>query len=186
MNSPFVIDEAYQKWITEVSTGFQRVRTKTAVQANEAMLRFYWELGRSISILNLVQRYGSSFVTRASEDLTKLFPDSRSFSLRNLRYMIRFYQLFSNAGPNHAPVHSEKEFGSEELASLQPKESFLPSLFNEDSAEQSIVFFVPWGHNVAIIDACKGDTTKALFFVRQTIENNWTRSELVRFLKTGL
>jgi hypothetical protein len=38
------------------------------------------------------------------------------------------------------------------------------------------IFLIPWGHNRLIIDKCKGDTEKALFFVRQTLENNWSRA----------
>ena len=48
------------------------------------------------------------------------------------------------------------------------------------------IFLIPWGHNRLIIDKCKGDTEKALFFVRQTLENNWSRAVLMNFLDTDL
>ena len=35
---------------------------------------------------------------------------------------------------------------------------------------------VPWGHHVLILDKCKGDREKALFYVRRTIQNGWSRS----------
>lgn len=43
-----------------------------------------------------------------------------------------------------------------------------------DSVE--LVFHIPWGHNKLIIDKCKNDQEKALFYVRKTIENNWSRA----------
>ena len=32
---------------------------------------------------------------------------------------------------------------------------------------------IPWDHHRRIIDKCKDDMNKALFFVRKTWENNW-------------
>lgn len=34
---------------------------------------------------------------------------------------------------------------------------------------------IPWGHHIQIINKCNGNTDKALFFVRKTYENNWSR-----------
>ncbi len=48
------------------------------------------------------------------------------------------------------------------------------------------LFRIPWGHHRYIIDKCSGDVNKALFYVRQTLENNWSRSVLLNFLSTDL
>ena len=45
---------------------------------------------------------------------------------------------------------------------------------------------VPWGHHVLILDKCKGDREKALFYVRRTIQNGWSRSVLANWLSTDL
>ncbi len=45
---------------------------------------------------------------------------------------------------------------------------------------------IPWGHQKLIIDKCKDDQNKALFFVHKTIENNWSRAVLLNFLETDL
>ena len=44
---------------------------------------------------------------------------------------------------------------------------------------------VPWAHHRYIIDKCK-DVTKALFYIKMTIDNNWSRSVLLNFLDTDL
>lgn len=51
-------------------------------------------------------------------------------------------------------------------------------------AEQ--LFCIPWDHHRRIIDKCKGNPQKALFFVQKTIENNWSRAVLLNFLDTDL
>ncbi len=54
----------------------------------------------------------------------------------------------------------------------------------EDS--DSLIIKIPWGHNRLIIDKCKGDKKKALFFVKETLTNNWSRATLLNFLDTNL
>lgn len=38
----------------------------------------------------------------------------------------------------------------------------------------AVVFRIPWGHNRTIIDKCKNNPEKALFYVHKTLENNWS------------
>lgn len=45
---------------------------------------------------------------------------------------------------------------------------------------------IPWGHLRCIIDSCKGDAKKAIFFINETLENNWSRSVLLNFIDTDL
>ena len=45
---------------------------------------------------------------------------------------------------------------------------------------------IPWGHLRCIIDSCKGDAKKAIFFINETLENNWSRPVLLNFLDTDL
>lgn len=45
---------------------------------------------------------------------------------------------------------------------------------------------VPWGHHKYIIDRFSDNPDKAIFFVRKTIENGWSRSVLLNFIDTNL
>ena len=45
-----------------------------------------------------------------------------------------------------------------------------------------IIFRIPWGHNKIILDKCKGNSAKALFYIRKTIENNWTTEKFIDML----
>lgn len=55
-----------------------------------------------------------------------------------------------------------------------------------DDFKNTDIFEIPWGHHRFIIDASKGNMDKALFYVRKTIENNWSRAVLLNFLDTDL
>lgn len=45
---------------------------------------------------------------------------------------------------------------------------------------------IPWGHHRYIIDKCSDNPAKALFYVRQTLVNGWSRAMLLNFLDTDL
>ena len=48
------------------------------------------------------------------------------------------------------------------------------------------LFSVPWGHHLFLIDKCGNDAIKAYYYVRQTVENAWSRAMLENFYDTNL
>ena len=158
-------DETYRSWIREVSSRFRRSQIKAAVKVNDEMLRFYWSLGRDLSEKKSVAGIGNDFYQMVSKDLQNLLPDVKSFSPTNLKYMQYFYELYSSP----QVVDSAAEQSSPQAV---------------DSPD--MLFSIPWGHHRYIIDKCKGDSEKALFYVQKTLENNWSRVVLLNFLDTDL
>jgi len=45
---------------------------------------------------------------------------------------------------------------------------------------------IPWGHHRFIIDKCSDCPAKALFYVRRTIQNEWSRDSLLNWISTDL
>lgn len=160
----------YKNWISSISQQFKASQIKAAVKVNSEMLKFYWTLGRDISLLSKKYGYGSEFYKMVSKDLEKVLPDIKSFSPTNLKYMRYFYELY--------PLTENCPQVGDELMVTQN---------NSDKGHDfNVIFYIPWGHNKLIIDKCKGDVDKALFYVRKTIENNWSRNVLLNFLDTDL
>lgn len=48
------------------------------------------------------------------------------------------------------------------------------------------IFMIPWGHHKVIMDKYQDNVNKAMFFVRKTIANNWSRGMLENFIDTDL
>ena len=48
------------------------------------------------------------------------------------------------------------------------------------------IFSIPWGHHTLLIDKFKNQSQKALFFVRQTLLNGWSRDMLLNYVSTDL
>lgn len=156
------VDAQYREWISEVSKRFHQSQIKAAVKVNDEMLRFYWQLGKELHDRKDKFSYGQSFYKTISRDLRRELPDVKSFSETNLRYMQKFAELYSEV--SNLPQVGE-DFRSEEIEPL---------------------FAIPWGHHKIIIDKCNGNPKKAVFFVNQVIQNNWSRAVLLNFLDTDL
>lgn len=139
---------------------------KASVSVNKEMLLFYWSLGKDIVSLQAESKWGSKVLDQISRDLQDAFPNVKGFSTTNLKYMRRFYELYRNALDDSISL----EIGAQPVHLISLNE----------------LAMVPWGHHRQIIISCKGDTKKAIFFVRKVIENNWSRGVLMNFLDTDL
>jgi len=54
-----------------------------------------------------------------------------------------------------------------------------------DEKVQQLVGQLPWGHNIVIISKIK-EQKEAVFYVRETIENNWSRNVLIHQIESQL
>ena len=183
MSSLIKTDVRYRKWITAVSKRFRQSQLKAAVKVNGEMLRFYWGLGRDISLLSKEAGYGSNFYKTISGDLKDVFPDIKSFSPTNLKYMRYFYEMY--------PAIGIRQQTTDELAISENRPQLVDDLDQTENRPQPVndlemIFYIPWGHNRMILDKCKGNPEKALFYVKKTLENNWSRAVLMNFLDTDL
>ncbi|MDE6304705.1 MAG: PDDEXK nuclease domain-containing protein [Paramuribaculum sp.] len=164
-------DKNYRSWIKDLKQRYLSARLKASVEANRILLEYYWALGRDIAEKQYANTYGSSFYKTLSHDLRSEMPDEKGFSESNIRYMYRFYQLYSQSVKNFPQ-------GVEDF-----KQQNLPQVAEELLTE---ICSIPWDHQRRIIDKSKGDAKKALFFVRKVIENGWGRDMLLNFLSTDL
>lgn len=162
-----IIDASYSQWIEQLSQRYRRSQIKAALKVNSEMIAFYWSLGRDIVQMQFYNKYGSGFYRNLSSDLAKLLPDVEGLSERNIRYMKSFYVLYCQ------------------------KTEILPQLGAESDSENlpqlgAELTRIPWGHHRLIIDHCKGDTDKAVFYVHKILQEDWSRAMLLNFIDTGL
>lgn len=186
-----ILDKDYKQWLKELSSRYHRSQIKAAVKVNEEMLRFYWELGRDIVEMKAESRWGSGFMKNLSRDLKADNPDSTCFSQTNLLYMKNFYLLYqpyTDIACKFVEQTSPQTVEQTEKVITQQVVERTEGVITQQVVEQiqNDLFSVPWGHHVRIIDKCKDDSNKALFFVHQTVINGWSRNLLLNFLSTDL
>lgn len=172
MSNLIKIDTEYKNWITEISNRFRQTQIKATVKTNSDMLRFYWSLGRDIVGMSEKNNYGSGFYKTISVDLKDIFPDIKSFSPTNLKYMRYFYEMY--------PTAQNRQQTVDDFDNIVNRQQSV------DDFGQDIIFYIPWGHHVQILGKCKSNPQKALFYVKKTLENNWSRDVLLNFLATDL
>ena len=154
-----IITTEYKSWLTEIKQNFQSSQIKAAVQVNSTLLEFYWKLGNEIVQKQEEYKWGSGFLQQLSLDLMDEFPDVKGFSKRNLELIRKWYQYWQQA-VSQIESQNTKQIVSQLLS-------------------------IPWGHNIAIIQKCK-DVDKALYYVKNTIQNGISRSVLIHQIETNL
>ena len=100
--------------------------------------------------------YGTRFYKTVSDNLKSILPDVKSFSPTNLKYMRYFYEMYPDA-----------------VICPQVEDELITDANRPQVGDDlQIIFRIPWRHNKIILDKCKGNSAKALFYIRKTIENN--------------
>ena len=144
-----VSSDTYKQWITSVSQRYRASQIRAAVKVNEEMLRFYYVLGGEMEQIKPAFKFGDKFYQTLSADLQTLLPEIKSFSPKNLRYIHKYYQLFSSfsnypqlvAKLDSASENGKFELNFDEICEKAPK----------------CIFQIPWGHSRYIIDRCSGN-----------------------------
>lgn len=152
-----VLTQDYTQWLSELKNRYARSQIKAAIAVNGELIGFYYKLGRDIQQKQFQNVYGSGFYEKLSDDLRKEIPNAKGFSPTTLKYAVYFYELY-------------KDFTEGQNR---------PQLVDD-------LRKIPWGHHRFIIDECKNSPKKAIFFVKKTIQNNWSRAMLLTFLNSDL
>ncbi len=182
-NSISILDKDYIQWVKDLVARYRHSQIKAAVKVNSEQLIFNWMLGRDIVEMKVEERWGESVIEQLSKDLKKEMPHVEGLSVTNLRYCRRFYLLYSQGATIHPQVEGESI--DDASSKIHPQVGGELSLA-ETSAELADIFKVPWGHHKLILDKVKGDINKAMFFIRQTLGNGWSRAMLLNWIDTGL
>ncbi len=180
-----LLDKGYTQWVKQLSKRYRQSQIKAAVRVNEEMLHFYWDLGHDIVINKTESRWGSKFFDNLSRDLKRELPEARCFSKTNLLYMKNFFLLYQPF------IESLPQVGSQtnsKVNAQQVDEQNEGMVITQQVAEQikNDIFSIPWGHHMLLIDKYSDNPYKALFYVRQTVENGWSRAMLLNILDTKL
>lgn len=176
-----LLDSDYNQWIKELCDSYRQSQIKASIKVNSELLHFYWCLGRDIVIMQEHKRWGDKLIDNLSRDLQHANPDATCFSVTNLIYIRNFYKLYKN-------VPQLGEHLGRFVIAPQAGEQLSDSIVERPQTPiiiQEAIFSIPWGHHKVLIDKCKDQLDKALFYVLQTKENGWSRSMLLNQISSG-
>ena len=148
----------YSIWFEELKARYKNSQIKAAVKVNSELLNFYWTLGHDIAEKKAEEKWGSGIIERLSLDFKRAFPNQSGFSTTNLWYIKKWFSFYY--------THKEK-------------------LHQLGGEFKKVFFSVPWRHHVDIMTKCK-DIDEAIFYISETVSNNWSRKTLDDFIETDL
>ncbi len=187
MGSKVITDTQYRQWLKDLKQRVRKAQLKAAVSVNTALLTFYWELGADIVERQKTATWGSGFLKQLSADLIVEFPEMKGFSHNNLQYIKRWYLFYSrdisNCGTGCSTIAQSVAEKLQNPDALPKVEQLVPHSKWSQIVEKLVK--IPWGHNLVIISRCV-EMEEALFYVQQTIENNWSRNVLTHQIESGL
>ena len=105
-----IFDVDYSKWLSNLKYRYQTAQIKASVSVNSELIKFYWSLGRDISIMKIGSKKGDGYLEKISRDLTNELPDVKGFSVTNLGYIKRFYEFFFKIPTSCGRIRRNKSF----------------------------------------------------------------------------
>lgn len=177
-----IIDKDYTRWVEDLSVRYRRSQVKAAVKVNREMLKYYWELGRDIEEMHVEERWGQSVIKNLSVDLQLKNPNSTGLSRTNIYYAKKFYLLYSQ----YLKVVPQLVGQLDDENAPQSVEDAYEVIPQSVGQLEEMLFSIPWGHHRYLMDRYGTEPAKALFYVRKTMEEGWSRDVLLNFMDTDL
>jgi len=90
------MDTKYFELRNSIITRIKETRLRYIMQANAGMIELYWNIGRDILLRQESEGWGAKVIDRLSADLKEEFPEMDGFSPRNLKYMRKFAENWTD------------------------------------------------------------------------------------------
>lgn len=173
----------YKQLLANIKQQVQSAQAKAALAVNSSLIQLYWNMGKMIADNQALFAGRNNYVEQLAKDLRAEYPEITGFSKRNIFYCREFYLFYAGSSVQQAVALKEMELDSVIVQQLvAPK--------NDDSIQQVVglnfnIDSIPWGHHVLLLDKTK-TLEEALFYLHQTIENNWSRAILTLQIEQDL
>lgn len=152
----------YNIWLAKIKAKITDSQLKAKYKVNEVLLKLYWDIGRDIAKAKQREGWGTKIIDRLAKDIKRDYPQSKGFSIRNLKYMLSFAEAY----PNFPFVQ----------VTLAQK--------NNKKVKVSLAQ-IPWYHHITLLSKVK-NLEERIFYIQETAENGWSRNILVQQIKGKL
>lgn len=112
----------------DIKLRIQETQNRAAIAVNTNLLYPYWEIGTYVSRVQKELGWGSNVVKTLSGDIWTAFPEMQGFSVRNLKYMIRFADKYQPGYLSElVKVASSKTIDNQYVPKVKPVTALLAS-----------------------------------------------------------
>lgn len=90
------MSDGYLDFIEEIKKEITTQRISVVLNANSSMICLYWNIGHAILQKQEEEGWGAKVIDRMATDLKNAFPDMSGFSPRNIKYMRKFAECWTD------------------------------------------------------------------------------------------
>ena len=84
----------YLETIEQVKQEIKAAQYRATVRVNTELTMLYYHIG---TVINQHKTWGSKFIENLARDIKIDFPDATGYSVRNLKYMAKFAETYTDA-----------------------------------------------------------------------------------------
>jgi len=139
-----IINQDYTSFLEDLKNRVASSRYKAALSVNKELILLYHHMGSEILKSQEKHGWGAKIIDQLSRDLQSAFPEMKGFSTRNLKYMRKF-----------AEEYSDPEFVQEVLAQLTWYHNM--TILDKVPDKQNRLFYVKqaiehgWSRNIMVM-----------------------------------
>ncbi len=91
-----LISQEYAQFLEHIKNDILQTQLKAAMSVTTELTMLYWRIGKHLSEKAEQSEWGAQVVDKLAQDLKSLFPNIEGFSRRNLHYMRRFAETYTD------------------------------------------------------------------------------------------
>lgn len=135
--------------------------------ANEEMLRMYWDIGEMLQQSQQTDGWGKKTLQRLSVDLKNDYSEIKGFTVRNMQYMIQFFNEYNK-----------------ELTMIKEVRLITKSMISQLNGYNFTlpIKYLAWTHNLVLMKQVK-DIRARYWYMVQSITSHWTTRYLQEAIK---
>jgi predicted nuclease of restriction endonuclease-like (RecB) superfamily len=169
--------QTYTTLLRHIKQRVTQAQQRAFFSANEEMLRMYWDVGEMLTGSQMEDGWGQKTLERLSVDLKNEFPKIKGFSVRNMQFMMQFYEEYNKEltlpkcytpGIAKLPISQLNKNTETDIYPIAKSTiSQLPTYNFELPVKH-----LSWTHNLVLIQKVK-DVRARYWYMIQCIKSNW-------------
>lgn len=134
-------EKDFKEIINNIKSEIRTTQIKIAIETNKNLIYLYYRLGK---ILDKNFKYGNKFIDEVSRELKFEFPNMNGFSVRNLKYMKKFYLEYKDDELVQQIV-AQVPWGHNIVLMTKLKDNNLRKIYAEATIQNG------WGRNMLLV-----------------------------------
>ena len=178
----------YIKFISGIKEDIIKSRYQAARLVNKELILLYFQVGKKLSVKIKSEKWGAKVIQNISDDLQRELPGLRGFSFTNLKNMRQFYEYYQLLPFSQLSTGQLKSTSKTIMqSSTAQKSQLLTVQFSKEELKEctNLLVNLSFTHHILILNKCKALKEK-LFYIKKSIENQWTVELLKHHIESGL